>query len=85
MSRDNIWGFCQILPKRAPETPETFKGYAKLGHMKLVLFRIKISAWFAWIHGHPATTKYEFPEKVNKSETIFIYHQKIMLKVATQQ
>ena len=69
---ENIWEIWQILPNRPPEAPVTFKGYAKLGHRKLVLFDINISASFEWIHGNPVTTKYEFSEKADKSEAIFV-------------
>ena len=65
-SVENIWEICQILPNRPPEAPVTFKGYAKLGHRKLVLFDINISASFEWIHGNPVTTKYEFSVKADK-------------------
>ena len=62
----NVENICQILPNRPPEAPVTFKGYAKLGHRKLVLLDIKISALFEWIHGNPVTTKYEFSVKADK-------------------
>ena len=50
------------LPRRPPETPETFKGYLELGQRVLFSFKEKISAWCAVLQGHPVTTK-NFSEK----------------------